>query len=60
MSRQHNDSNMLALGSRVVGEDLAKMIVKTWLDTEYQAGRHQRRLDLIKRIEDSQMLDVES
>jgi len=51
MSRAHNDANMLALGARVVGIDLARMIVETWLDTEFEGGRHQRRVDLIMSVE---------
>ena len=51
MSRAHNDCNMLAFGARVVGLDMAKMIVDTWLTTEFEGGRHQRRVDLIKEIE---------
>lgn len=53
MSREHNDANMLSLGSRVVGDELAKMIVDTWLDGEFLAGRHQLRVDLIKQLDDS-------
>ena len=53
MSRLHNNSNMLALGSRVVGTELARMIVETWLDTDFEGGRHQRRVDLISAIEES-------
>ncbi len=53
MSRLHNNSNMLALGSRVVGTELARMIVETWLDTSFEGGRHQRRVDLISAIEES-------
>ncbi len=51
MSRNHNDCNMLALGSRVVGVDLARMIVSMWLDAGFEGGRHQRRVDLIMAIE---------
>ena len=51
LSRQHNNSNMLALGARVVGLDLAKMIVRLWLETSYEGGRHQTRLDHISQIE---------
>lgn len=51
LSRQHNNSNMLSFGARVVGLDLAKMIVKTWLEGEYEGGRHQVRLDQIAKIE---------
>lgn len=52
MSRAHNDCNVLAFGARVVGAELAKMIVETWLDTEFEGGRHQRRVDLITAIEE--------
>jgi len=51
LSRQHNDSNALALGSRVVGPELAKMIVGVWLDGEFEGGRHIRRLGMIAEIE---------
>mgnify|MGYP003376291178 FL=1 len=51
LSRQHNNTNMLAMGARVVGADLAQMITEIWLDTEYEGGRHQRRLDMIAQIE---------
>lgn len=51
MSRKHNDANMLALGARVVGADLARMIVSMWLDTEFEGGRHQTRVDLIMQTE---------
>jgi len=45
MSRLHNDANILVLGGRVTGETLALEIVKTWLDTDFEGGRHQSRLD---------------
>jgi len=51
LSREHNDSNILVLGSRFVSGDLAKRMVKAWLNTEFQGGRHQRRLNIIKSIE---------
>lgn len=51
LSRQHNNTNVLAFGSRVIGSELAKMIVKEWLETEYEGGRHQRRIDEITAIE---------
>ncbi|MDR0587241.1 MAG: ribose 5-phosphate isomerase B [Treponema sp.] len=51
LSRMHNNTNMLALGARVVGVDLAKMIVQIWLDTPFEGGRHQKRLDMISSIE---------
>lgn len=46
MSREHNDANILALGARIVALGLAQEIVATWLQTPFQGGRHQRRLDL--------------
>ncbi|HYA85722.1 MAG TPA: ribose 5-phosphate isomerase B [Nitrospirota bacterium] len=53
MSREHNDSNVLVMGERVIGKGVALEIVKTWLDTEFAGGRHQKRLDKIKDIEKS-------
>lgn len=50
MSRLHNDSNVLVLGGRVIGEELALSILKVWLETPFEGGRHQRRLDLIEVI----------
>ena len=47
LSREHNDSNVLIMGGRVVGLDLAKEIVKTWLNTPFEGGRHQKRLNKI-------------
>lgn len=52
LSRQHNDSNVLAFGARVVGVELAKMITSMWLDAEFDGGRHQRRVNQIKAIDD--------
>lgn len=51
MSRAHNDCNILAFGARVVGAELAKMIVEVWLNTEFEGGRHQRRVDMIMDVE---------
>ena len=51
LTRQHNDTNMMAMGAGVVGEMLALEIVDTWLDTEFQGGRHQRRLDKLMAYE---------
>ena len=53
MARQHNNCNILAFGARVVGTELAKMIVDTWLSTEFEGGRHQRRVDMIMAIEEN-------
>lgn len=51
MTRQHNDTNMMALGQGVVGPMLALQIVDVWLDTAYEGGRHQRRIDKMMAIE---------
>lgn len=52
MSRQHNDANVLCLGGRVVGAELAKMIVDTYLSTGFSNGEsHTRRIGLIKELE---------
>ena len=52
LTREHNDTNMMALGAAVVGEKLALEIVDTWLDTPFEGGRHQRRVDKIMALED--------
>jgi ribose 5-phosphate isomerase B len=52
MSRLHNDANILVLGGRVVGKDLAKEIVKTWVSTSFEGGRHCTRLEKISKIEE--------
>lgn len=57
LSRLHNNTNMLSLGARVVGTDLAKMIVREWLTTDYEGGRHQRRLDQIAILEEQGFLE---
>ena len=54
MARAHNNCNILAFGARVVGPELAKMIVETWLNTDFEGGRHQRRVDLITDIENKE------
>ncbi|EBF8310647.1 ribose 5-phosphate isomerase B [Salmonella enterica subsp. enterica serovar Tamberma] len=51
LSRQHNNTNVLAFGSRVVGGELAKMIVDAWLDATFEGGRHQKRVDAIMATE---------
>ncbi len=52
MARKHNDANVLALGARVLGTDLALSIVDTFLSTEFEGGRHERRVHLIEKIEE--------
>lgn len=51
MSREHNNANILSLGERVVGVDLAKSIVRTWLTAEYAGDRHARRISKIHKLE---------
>jgi len=50
-SREHNDANILIIGGRIVGKELAKEIVKVWLETPFAGGRHQRRLEKIEVLE---------
>lgn len=51
LSKQHNNTNILAVGARVVGIELAKMIIDEWLGAEFEGGRHQTRVDMIMAIE---------
>ena len=51
MSRQHNDANVLSIGARIVGLGLAEEIVRLWLSTDFEGGRHQRRIQQIHEIE---------
>lgn len=53
MSREHNDANVLAMGARVIGPDLAKEIVRTFLTTSFGGDRHRRRVDKISALEES-------
>ncbi len=50
LSREHNNTNILAMGARVVGVDLAKMIVDSWLDASFEGGRHLRRVEMLDHI----------
>ena len=52
MAALHNNAQIIAFGARVVGSEMAKMIVDTFLATEYEGGRHQNRLDIITEIEE--------
>ena len=58
LSRMHNNTNVLAFGARVVGSELAKMIVDEWLDAEFEGGRHERRVNLINEIDQTRGLKV--
>jgi ribose 5-phosphate isomerase B len=51
MSRQHNDSNVLSMGARIVGIGLAREIVELWLATDFEGGRHEKRVGQIEEIE---------
>lgn len=53
LTRQHNDTNVLALGAGVVGEKLALEIADTWLSTEYEGGRHARRVEKMMALENN-------
>lgn len=53
-TREHNDSNVLAMGERVVGPGLARMIAETWLTTEFEGGRHSNRVGKITAYEEKQ------
>ena len=52
-ARSHNDANVLCLGERVVGETLALSILDAFIGTPFEAGRHQRRIDLLRDIENA-------
>ena len=52
-SREHNNANLLTLGSMVTGEGVAKQIAKTWLETPFAGGRHARRVDKIDTLDQS-------
>ncbi len=56
LSKQHNNSNIIAFGARVIGIETAKMIVDEWLAAEYEGGRHQTRIDMLAEIETTQHL----
>lgn len=51
LSKEHNNTNILCFGARVIGVELAKMIVFEWINAKFQGDRHQRRLDMITDIE---------
>ncbi len=58
LAKEHNNANILAMGARVVGPELAKMILKHWLDAEFQGERHERRVNMIAQIEDGAVLEA--
>lgn len=52
LSKEHNNTNILAFGARVIGTELAKMIVDSWLEAEFKGGVHQERVNMINDIQD--------
>jgi ribose 5-phosphate isomerase B len=52
MARRHNDANVLCLGARVVGEGVAEQVLRIFLETPFEGGRHQRRVDSIERLQE--------
>lgn len=52
-TRQHNDSNIIAMGARVIGNTLALKVLDAWLGEEFEGGRHARRVEKISNIEDT-------
>lgn len=60
LSREHNDANVLAMGGRIVAPGLADEILRLWLDTPFEGGRHQRRVDQIAAIEREEAALAES
>ena len=57
LTRMHNDANMVAVGARVTGPELAKEIVRVFLTTPFEGGRHQRRVDMLTSLENGQELE---
>ena len=52
-TRGHNDTNVLAMGERVIGPGLAREIVQTWIETPFEGGRHERRIEKLMKLEDN-------
>jgi ribose 5-phosphate isomerase B len=60
LSREHNDANVLSMGGRIVAFGLADEILKTWLATAFEGGRHQRRIDQIREAEKQLCADLKA
>ena len=58
LSRQHNNSNVLVLGGRVIGNELAKAIVDIWLETPFEGGRHERRIAKIESVSKTIKMEI--
>lgn len=54
MTKQHNNANVICMGGRVIGRELAFMIIDAWLETEFEGGRHEARIAKIHKIEEAQ------
>lgn len=52
LTKQHNNANIIAMGARVVGSEMAKMIVDEWIHAEFEGGRHERRVNMLHDIEE--------
>lgn len=53
LSREHNDANLLTMGERVIGKGIAQEMVKVWMETEFEGGRHEKRVNKIKTLDES-------
>ena len=56
LTKQHNNANIICFGARIVGLEMAKAIVDAWMNSEFEGGRHQNRIDMIAEIEETQNL----
>lgn len=56
LSKEHNNTNIIAFGARVIGIETAKMIVDEWLNAKFEGGRHQKRIDMISEIESERVM----
>ena len=54
LTRQHNNTNILAFGARIIGEETAKAVVNKWMSTDFLGGKYQRRLDMVTAIENGE------
>ena len=57
LTKQHNNTNMIAFGERIVGVEVAKAIVDAWIEADFEGGRHERRVNQIMEIEETQELN---
>ena len=55
LSRQHNDTNVLSLAARYIPDEEQEKIVKAWLETDFEGGRHERRVEKIEKIEEDDL-----